>query len=185
MIGQYAAQRQLRLMFQDEARFGRINNPQRCWAPSGLRPDVPAQLVREFIYAYAAVSPQDGTMDSLILPEVNTGAMAIFLAEVADRHPDEFILMFMDGAGWHQAHALEVPDNMRLRFLPAYSPQLNPVENLWDEIREKWFQNLVFDSLDAVEERLVAALVSLENDKRRVASITGFDWIVNSIMNAT
>ena len=172
-------------MFQDEARFGRINDPRRCWAPEGLRPDVPAQLVREFIYAYTAVSPHDGTMDSLILPEVNTEAMSIFLAEVARRHPDEFILMFLDGAGWHKANALKVPQNMVLRFLPPYSPQLNPVEHIWEEIREKWFQNLVFDSLDAVEDRLVTALVSLERDPQRVFSIAGFDWIISSSMNAT
>ena len=172
-------------MFQDEARFGRINDPRRCWSPKGIRPDVPAQLVREYIYAYAAVSPQDGTLDSLILPEVHTEAMSIFLAEVAHRHPDEFILMFLDGAGWHKANALKVPENMKLSFLPPYSPQLNPVEHLWEEIREKWFQNLVFDSLDAVEDRLLTALVSLENDRRWVASLTGFDWIISNIMNAT
>ncbi len=67
-------------MFQDEGRFGRINDPRRCWAPDGIRPDVPAQFVREYTYVYAAVSPDDGTLDSLILPEVNAEAMSIFLA---------------------------------------------------------------------------------------------------------
>jgi len=86
-------------MFQDEGRFGRINDPRRCWAPPGVRPQVGAQLVREYSYAFAAVSPQDGTLDSLILPEVNTETMSIFLAEVAARHPQDFILMVLDGAG--------------------------------------------------------------------------------------
>jgi len=148
-------ERQVRLMFQDEARFGRINSPRRCWAPKGIRPDVPAQFVREYIYAYAAVSPHDGVMDSLILPEVNAQAMSIFLAEVASRHPDEFILMVMDQAAWHRAADLVVPENIKLEWQPPYSPQCNPVENLWDEIREKWFPNLVFKSLDDVEDKLV------------------------------
>src|SRR5512138_1848187 len=126
----------LRLMFQDEGRFGRISNPRRCWAPRGTRPDVPAQIVREYTYAYAAVSPHDGTMDSLVLPQVNEQAMSIFLQEVSDRHPDEFILMVMDGAGWHKAKALAIPSNMALYFLPPYSPKLNPVEHIWDSIRE-------------------------------------------------
>lgn len=124
-------------MFEDEGRFGRISDPRRCWAPKGIRPDAPSQFVREYTYAFAAVSPLDGALDSLILPHVNAEAMSLFLAEVASRHPDEHILMFMDRAGWHRAKDLIVPRNMRLGWLPPYSPQCNPVEHLWDEIREK------------------------------------------------
>jgi len=101
-------------MFQDEARFGRINDPRRCWAPKGFRPEVGMQIVREYTYAFGAVSPNDGTLDSLVLPIVKAEAMSIFLEEVARRHPEEFILMFLDGAGWHRANDLTVPDNMRL-----------------------------------------------------------------------
>ena len=171
--------RQLRLMFLDEARLGRINDPRRCWAPKGFRPEAGMQIVREYTYAFGAVSPQDGALDSLVLPVVTAEAMSIFLEEVARRHPEELILMFLDGAGWHRANNLAVPENMRLEALPPYSPQLNPVEHIWDEIREKWFANEVFNSLDAVEDRLVEALVALENDRELVASTTGFDWINN------
>lgn len=166
-------------MFQDEARFGRISNPRRCWAPSGIRPEVPSQIVREYIYAFAAASPQDGILDSLVLPEVNTGMMSLFLTEVADRHPDDFIFMVMDQAGWHRANELKVPQNMRLLWLPPYSPQCNPIEHLWDEIREKSFTNQVFESLDAVEDRLVVALSFLEKDQNKIKSLTGFDWIIS------
>src|SRR4030043_1203011 len=85
--------RQLRLMFQDEARVGRINDPRRCWAPKGFRPEVGMQIVREYTYAFGAVSPHDGTLDSLVLPVVTAAAMSIFLAEVARGHPEEFILI--------------------------------------------------------------------------------------------
>jgi len=111
--------------------------------------------------------------------------MSIFLAEVAHRHPDEFILMVMDQAGWHRAKELDIPQNMGLIWLPPYSPQCNPVENIWDEIREKWFPNLVFDSLDAVEDTLVAALVTLENDHSRIKKLTSFKWIVSVSLIAT
>jgi transposase len=168
-------------MFQDEARFGRINDLRRCWAPKGFRPEVGLQIVREYSYAFGAVSPLGGTFDSLVLPVVTAEAMSIFLAEVARRHPEEFILMFLDGAGWHRAHDLVVPENMRLEALPPYSPQLNPVEHIWEEIREKWFANEVFDSLDVVEDRLVEAFVALENNRELVASTTGFKWIINCL----
>ena len=172
-------------MFQDEGRFGRISTPRRCWAPRGIRPDVPSQIVREYTYGYVAVSPHDGAMDSLILPQVSEVAMSIFLREVSDRHPDEFILMVMDGAGWHKANALMVPDNMALFFLPPYSPQLNPVEHIWESIRENGFRNEVFNSLEGVENQLMQCLAALERDPASVASMTGFPWIISINLNAT
>lgn len=177
--------RSIRLMFQDEGRFGRISDPRRCWAPKGIRPDVSVQMIREYSYAFVSVSPHDGIMDSLILPEVNAKMMSLFLAEVSVRHADEFIIMIMDQAGWHKAKDLIVPVNMRLVWLPSYSPQCNPVEHIWDEIREKYFPNQVFKNLNAVEDTLVKALISLEKDQERVLGLTGFDWIINISLNAT
>jgi transposase len=142
------------------------------------------QFVREYEYAFAAVSPQDGILDTLALPTVNTEAMSVFLAEVSRRHAEEFIVMVLDGAGWHKARRLLVPANMRLLSLPPWSPPLNPVEHVWDEIREKWFGNRVFDSLNAVDEQLITALKTLEEDATRVASLTGFDWIKTIPLNA-
>ena len=144
-----------------------------------------AQLVREYTYVFAAVCPLDGALIFLILPEVIAEAMGLFLQEVAARHPDESIVMFLDSAGWHKARRLVIPANVRLVPLPPYSPQLNPVEHLWDEIREKWFPNKVFRSLDAVEDTLVEALVELENAPARLHALMGFEWINCIIMNAT
>jgi hypothetical protein len=70
--------------------------------------------------------------------------------------------MVLDVAGWHQANDLRIPENMCLLPLPPYSPDLNPVEHLWEEIRDKWFPYLVFDSLAGVEDRRVEALAALE-----------------------
>jgi transposase len=149
-----------------------------------VRPVVSSQIVREYEYAFAALSPHDGALDTLVLPTVNAEAMSVFLAEVAQRHADEFILMILDGAGWHRAKRLQVPANRKLIPLPSWSPQLNPVEHLWDEVREKWFANRVFASLQAIEDHLVTALQTLEEDRRRVASLSGFDWIKSISLNA-
>lgn len=180
--GNYA---NIRFMFQDEARFGRVNIARRCWAPRGTRPVVGSQIIREYTYVYAAVSPADGMMDSLILPEVNTAVFELFLGEVSSRHPTEYIIMFMDGASWHKTKKLKLPDNMKVLFLPPCSPELNPAEHLWECIRENWFPNKTFNTMDAVENTLMDALVSLENDHDKVQSLTGFNWIVNDIMKAT
>src|SRR3954453_19882819 len=102
----------VRLMFEDEARFGRISDPRRCWAPAGMRPEVEVQMVREYEYAFAAVSPHDGVLDTRVLPTVNAEGMGVFLAEVAQRHPNDLILMVLDGAGWHRAKRLQIPANL-------------------------------------------------------------------------
>lgn len=167
-------------MFQDEGRFGRINNPKRCWAPQGVRPVVGAQRVRESVYVYAAVSPADGGLVSLVLPDTDSILMSVFLGEVAQRYPNEFILMFMDQAGWHRSGKLVIPERMRLSWLPPYSPECNPTEHIWEEIREKWFGNSVFASLEAVEDMLEYALHSLESDHAQIQSLTGFEWVLVS-----
>jgi transposase len=173
----------IRLMFQDEARFGRITDPRRCWAPYPLRPLCKAMLTREYTYTYAAVSVTDGVLDTLILPTANTACMQIFLTEVAARHPNDRIVMVADGAGWHRSAQLKLPDNLFLLKLPPYSPELNPVENLWDELREKSFGNLVFDSMQSLETHLEASLKNFELDTDRVKSIVSWPWIINSLLN--
>lgn len=140
-------------------------------------------LPHEYTYAYAAVDVASGKMDSLILPHVNTACMQVFLDEVAARHPDERIVMVLDGAGWHAGHDLRVPANMRLLPLPLYDPELNPVEHVWDELREKCFHNLVFDSLDALEDHLEASLLALERDPERIRSIVAWLSIMSALLN--
>ena len=111
--------------------------------------------------------------------------MGIFLRQVSERFPNDYVVMFMDKAAWHTAGKLEVPENMRLEFLPPYSPELNPTEILWREIREKWFCNKVFANLDAVEDQLMDALVSMNQNPETVKTISSFDWIITCLKNAT
>ena len=141
--------------------------------------------MREYGYAYAAVSPHDGVLDSLVLPEVNAATMSLFLAEIARRHPREFIFMVWDGAGWHRAGDLVVPERMRLYPLPARSPELNPTEHVWDELREKWLVNRMFDGQEAVECQVQKGLAALEGDRSRVASLAGFARIKNISLHPT
>ena len=177
--------RHVRLMFQDEGRFGLLGSPRRCWAPHGTRPVVGARLERKYLYAFSAVSPHDGVLDSLVLPWVSAETMSLFLSEVAQRHAAEFIVMVMDQAGWHIAGDLAVPQNMRLIFLPPYSPELNPAEHLWESLREACFANHVFANLDAVESALTNGLVVLESNPTRTQSMTGFKWITSISLNAS
>lgn len=184
IITGFATARPFRLMFQDEARFGRISPTRYCWARKPQRPLVKAMLTHQYVYAYGAVSPVDGRFDSLVLPHVNSECMQLFLDEIAQRYSGQNIIMALDGAGWHHSQRLVLPDNMRLLFLPPYSPELNPQEHLWDELREKFFHNRAFDSIDALEDQLVQGLRHLETHPHLVRSITAWNWIINSVSNA-
>lgn len=110
---------------------------------------VPVALVREYTYAYATVTPKDGSLDWMVAPKMDTITMSAFLDHVSRRHPDDFVVMVLDGAPSHRSQDLRVPKNMAIVRLPPYSPELNPAERLWDDIREKEFANRIFDSLGA------------------------------------
>ena len=146
----------------------------RAWCPPGVRPLIGKQIVREYIYAYAAVAPELGKMTALLLPYANTQMMNIFLEQVSKDFRDYFLVMQVDGASWHCSQELIIPENMRLVLQPAHSPELNPVEHLWEELRENHFYNKVFDSIDAVMDKLCEGLNELMSAPERLRSVTRF-----------
>lgn len=152
----------------------RVNDLRRAWAPEHVRPQVPRQIVREYLYVYAAIAPETGEMTCLLLPYTNTEMMNIFLKQVSDDFSSYFIVMQVDQAGWHGSGDLVIPDNIRLIPQPAYSPELNPVEHLWDELREKYFVNGYSESLDELIQRLCDGLMELESDSKHIRSMTYF-----------
>jgi DDE superfamily endonuclease len=161
-------------MAEDEGRFGRVSIPRRAWARPGVRPHAPRQIVRESTYVYAAVAPAEGLMTSLILPAADTEMMGLFLQHVSSTYARYFVVMQVDQAGWHVSNELSIPENIRLIAQPAYSPELNPVEHVWEELREKQLSNLVFPSLDDVIDKVCEGLNQLEADPVRLRSLTYF-----------
>lgn len=176
--------RRVRLMFQDEARFGRMVRIRRCWSPAPHRPSVSNGYEREFVYVYGAVSPIEGEMDWMISPKMNTEQMTLFLSQVSAAHPEDFIVMVLDGASSHKAKDLHRPENIRLVALPAYAPELNPQEHVWDELREKEFPNRVFNDLAAVIRQLQRGLPQLSMDRERLRSLTSWPWIISINLKA-
>jgi transposase len=175
--------RKVRITFQDEARFGRMVRIRRSWAPSPLRPKVDNGYERKFTYVYGAVSPVQGELDWKISEKMNTEQMNQFLKQVGNAHPDEFIVMVVDGASSHRSQELQIPENIRLHRLPGYSPELNPQEHVWDELREKEFPNRVFDSMDAVIGQLEAGLPRMAANSVALQSLTAWPWIISLNLN--
>jgi hypothetical protein len=120
----------------------------------------------------------------MISQKMNAEPMTLFLAQVSAAHPEDFIVMVLDGASSHQAKDLRRPDHIRFLALPPYAPELNPQEHLWDELREKEFPNRVFDDLATVIRQLQHGLPRLSADRERLRSLTAWPWIVSLTLTA-
>lgn len=163
-------------MFQDEAGFGRINKPKACWCAKGIRPSVPCHHIREYRYAYGAVEPVTGESFFLVMPYCNTECMNVFLRELSSHFPEDIILLCCDGAAWHKSKALKLPENIVLFHIPPYTPEMNPIEQIWKELRKRGFRNEIFSTLEKVVDRLCDAIRTLSNQV--ISNITGRDWII-------
>ena len=164
-------------MFQDEAGFGRINKPKYCWCRKGQRPSVPCHHIREYRYVFGAVEPLTGESYFLIMPYCNTCCMNIFLDGLSKQYPNDIILLCCDGAAWHKSNSLCVPHNIRSFFIPPYTPEMNPIEQIWKEFRKVGFRNEIFASLDKVVSRLCDTICSISS--HTIQHITARSWIVS------
>ena len=177
-------------MFEDEAGFGRISDPIHCWAPPKQRPSVPSQRVRQYKTVYGAVSPIDGERIFVVLEKSNSENMNIFLKALSEKFPNDIILLCLDRASWHTSTdkkkkgkkgeteikgKLVVPKNIVLFHLPPRSPEMNPIEQIWKEIRKRGFKNKIFGSIEAVVAKFHEVIDGLENST--IISITLRDWI--------
>ena len=141
----------VRVWFMDEARFGQQGTTTDVWARTGSRPRAVRQTRYDWVYLYAAVEPATGQSAALVAPYVNTGTMNAFL-QILDRErkSDEHFVLIMDQAGWHKSRDLKLSDGITVLLLPAYSPELNPVENLWHYLRSHYLSNRSYDDYDAL-----------------------------------
>ena len=130
------------------------------------------------------IGPHDGKLDWMLADKMNTANMSKFLKQVRRRHPDDFIIMILDGASSHRAKDLVVPPHMHLEALPPYAPELNPQEHIWDELREKEFPNRVFESMEGVITQLKSGLKKLCKQSAVIKSITLWPWIKRLNLNA-
>ena len=141
----------IEIWWQDEARVGQKNTITRRWARRGTRPSAPKDQRTKSVYIFGAVCPERGVGAALVLPRCDTQAMQRHLDEIATQvAPGAHAVVMLDQAGWHTTGKLVIPDNITLLPLPPRSPELNPVENIWQFMRESWLSNRVFPSLEQI-----------------------------------
>jgi len=160
-----------KLFFEDESRFGLMTQVGRRWARSGKRPEMLYRQTRDYLALYSSVCPETGEMSSLISPFMNTYAMNVHLKILSEEYPDSCNVLILDGAGWHRSNELVVPDNIKLIFLPPYSPQLNPLERIWNYIKGHFTRGAYFEDLDEIEDRVVQGAKFLHDNPEIVMSV--------------
>ena len=137
----------IEIWFADEARIGQKNKITRRWAKRGTRPSAPKDQRTASAYIFGAICPAEGKGAGLVLPRCTTEGMTLHLKEISQAvTPGAHALVLVDQAGWHQSKKLVVPANITLMPLPAKAPELNPVENIWQFLRENWISNRIFSS---------------------------------------
>lgn len=157
--------------------MGQKNALTRRWARRGTRPRAPHDQRTKLAYIFGAICPQKGKGASLVTPYADTEAMTAHLAEIsAHVNPGAHAVVVLDQAGWHMSKSLVVPDNITLLPLPPRAPELNPVENIWQFLRDNWLSNHVFRSYEDIVGHCCDAWNKLIDRPWKIISIGMREW---------
>jgi hypothetical protein len=168
----------VRLFAQDESRLGLHESVRRRLTARGVKPLQRLFPRYEYFWLFAAVEPETGASLELEMPALDVACVQAFLDEFSERFPESMNLLVWDGAPAHTAHALQIPSNVLLLQLPPYSPELNPVERLWEDLRYRLGSELP-RSLSALKER--AAEVIRAYAPQQLASLCGYDSLLQTL----
>jgi hypothetical protein len=173
-----AAGKPLEIWFADEARVGQQGTLTYVWARRGSRPPAVRDNRHDSAYLFGAVCPERCVGAAIIMPAVNSEAMGEHLKEIsAQVTPGAHAVLLLDRAGWHQqGKRLPVPDNISLLPLPAYSPELNPMENVWEFLRGNFLSHRVWDTYELILKACRDAWNKLMRMPERIASLTQRSW---------
>jgi hypothetical protein len=178
-----AADGPIEIWFQDEARVGQKGSLEYIWAPVGSRPRAVRDNRHDSVYLFGALCPDRAVGAAIIMPAANNEAMSEHLREISSQvTPGAHCVLLCDGAGWHQRGGkLVVPENTSLLPIPPYSPELNPMENVWDYLRGNKLSHRVWDSYDDMLAACAAAWRFLIDDPNRIRSIAHRAWACVSV----
>jgi transposase len=170
--------KKLEIWLQDEMRAGLRGTVARVWGLKGARPRAPRQQGFEWAYTFGAVCPAHGKTAAVVMPYANIEAMNVHLREISRQvGEDAHGVVVVDRAGWHMSERLATPANLSLLPLPPYSPELNPVELIWEWIRRHFLSNRVYEGYEEIVDVCCEAWTSVISDKERLRSTCWFNWI--------
>lgn len=175
-------QQRLRVYFQDESRFGQQGTTTNVWARTGSRPTAVRQTEYQYLWVLGAVCPETGHAEGLLSPQLNTKTVNLFLEQFSATIPTgEHAVMIWDGAGFHTSKQLRVPKNLSLVQLPAYSPELNPIENLWHYLKSHFWSNRAYADYEELEEAAMSAWRKAALDQELMKTVCAAPYLNRAI----
>ncbi|MFN3077572.1 MAG: IS630 family transposase [Alphaproteobacteria bacterium] len=183
VIPGHAKGKPLEVWWQDEARVGQQGTLSYVWADKGTRPRRLKDTRYSWAYIFGAVCPARNVGAALVMPRANAAAMNKHFAEIATQvAPDSHAVLILDGAGWHQPGGeLRVPDNISILHLPPYCPELNPVENIWQYLRQNYLSNIIFNDYNHIVEACCDAWNKLTTTTGKIREIATRSWATVNI----
>jgi transposase len=176
--------KRLRIYFEDEARFGQQGTLTTVWARRGSRPTAVRQTEYGYLWVLGAVCPETGHAEGLLSPRLNTKVVNAFLEQFARTIPaDEHAVLLWDGAGFHTAKELRVPENISVLKLPPYSPELNPIENLWHYLKSHFWSNRAYDDYEDLEQAAVDAFTKAVLNPELITTVCAAPYLQRATSN--
>jgi hypothetical protein len=173
----------VQVWFQDEARFGQQGTLTHQWAPRGTRPTAWRQTQYDYLYVFGAACPQTGQTGGLLAPYLNTDTVNAFFGEFEKEVDcDVHVFMIWDQAGFHTSKKVKVPDNVTIIPLPPYSPQLNPIEKLWQYLRQHHWSNRVYEGYDHLRQAVNHAWKKVCVKPKKIKSICRAKYVESAFI---
>ncbi len=173
--------KRVRIWIEDEHRYGLISSVGRCWTLRGHRPTAPVQMKYQWGYVYGAMEVTSGDAQFLYMPTVSLHCSCLFLQQLVATEPDAIHIVLWDQAGFHpRPDTSNLPAQVRLVELPAYSPELNSIETLWDSVKRR-VSNAVWETLQAIEAAITEVLTPFWESPRRVWQLLGDSWLTRAV----
>lgn len=171
----------VRIWVEDEHRYGLISTLRRCWTLHGHRVTVPVHLKYEWGYVYGAADLVSGDVQFLYLPTVSLAMSEAFIEQLVATEPDAIHILLWDQAGFHPKVELHtLPNQVRIIEFPAYCPELNPMETLWDMVKCA-VSNEVWETLTAIETAITEELRPFWESVQRVRRLLGDNWLTQAV----
>jgi len=165
------------IWFQDEARVGQHGTITRMWAEKGTRPRALKQLQYEYAYIFGAVCPERDEAVALVVPDVGTDGMLVHLKHISERvAPGKTAVIVLDRAAWHTTNKLNIFPNIRFLRLPTASPELNPVEQVWQQLRDNSLANRSYKDYVEIEKSCCDAWTAYVGCEGAITSLCSRQW---------
>ena len=169
-----------KVLFMDEMRYGLISNFRRSWSKVGKRTVLPSQMEYKNLYLFSAICPETGeNFNQNGFSSMNKISVKSFLEQLKKKFKDYHLVVIWDNAPSHRATDIKELEDFTFINLPPYSPELNPVERFFGELR-KVTANRIFNSLEEQKELLTDHLHKCEHDGEKIRSITYYPWLRKS-----